>query len=169
MYVFAWLVVVFGLLLLLLSLLITASRSTLPDDLALVAVICVAVWFVWLVGIAQRIVVSHDGLVVVSWFARWDVPWSAMADVTAPGNLVIELTDGRRIKPGIGGDSVLNSLLRNARQRRMRDAILARRPAVAPSSDTSHVRRRLDLHPWLLVALLLVFEATAVLIDQIGH
>lgn len=75
-YVFSWVAVVF-LLVLMVSVMVGAS-GTLSNRLQLAVVCCVGVWILWLLGIAQRIVVSDDGLLVVSWFVRWQLPWSAV-------------------------------------------------------------------------------------------
>jgi Bacterial PH domain len=167
LYVFTWIGTVFVWFFLLIALFITASAS-LFDHLQLIAVVCVVTWFVRLAAITPRIVVSDAGLVVVSWFRHWDIPWSAVDSVTAPGGLEIRLTDGRTIGPSVAGDSVLGTLTGNSAQRRMLDAITATRPAVPPRTDLP-VQRRLDLEPVKFAVLLVAFIVVAVLIALVAH
>jgi hypothetical protein len=143
-YVLAWAFVVIALLTTVLSLF--TAPSTLSDHLQVSALLTVLAWFVWLVGVCPRIVVGDEGLVVVSWFVRWDVPWSAVRSVMGSGSVTIVLTDGREISPSVGGTSLLSTLMRNISQRRILAIIEARRPT-GPETVSTPVRRRLDLRP----------------------
>ena len=154
-FVLAWAFIVVAAFAAVLSL--VAAASTLSDHLQVTVLLYLLAWFVWLVGVCPRVVVGDAGLVVVSWFVRWDVPWSAVRSVLGQRSVVIVLADGREITPSVGGTSVLSTLMRNVTQRRMLAVIEARRPA-EPDDASVPVRRRIDLHPlpFLIVLAVLV-------------
>jgi hypothetical protein len=165
--VFGWLVFVVPLLFVVLVVLVSGKTGALGGLITMVAIVSVLSWFIRLVGICSRIEVSDEGLVVVSWLTRWDIPWSAVESVAAPNDLVIALVGGREVAPSVGGGSLISALMNNSTQRRMVAAIAARRPAVAPVTGSA-VRRRLDVHPWGFLVLLTVFVAIAVAVHQFG-
>jgi hypothetical protein len=150
--VLAWAFIVIGLLGAVLSLF--TARSTVSDHVQGTVLICVLAWFVLLVGVTPRIVVRDAGLVVVSWFVRWDIPWSAVRSVAGSNAVVITLTDGRAVSPSVGGASLLSRLTGNRTQRRMVAAIEVGRRAVGPPATTTAVRRKVDLLPVPFVVVL---------------
>ncbi|HEX5402844.1 MAG TPA: PH domain-containing protein [Pseudonocardiaceae bacterium] len=142
------------------------AASTLSDHLQVTGLLFLLAWFVLLVGVCPRVVVGDDGLVVVSWFVRWDVPWSAVRSVTGSKSVQINLKDGREIIPSVGGASVLSTIMRNATQRRILAAIEARRPAEPDAVDTP-VRRRIDLRPVPFLIVLAVSVVVTVVVAQV--
>jgi hypothetical protein len=163
-YVLSWAFIVVALGTAVLSLFTAAS--TLSDHLQVTVLLFLLSWFVLLVGVCPRVVVGDDGLLVVNWFVRWDIPWSALRSVVGLRSVVITLTDGREISPSVGSASVLNTLMRNVTQRRMLAAIEARRPAT-PDPAATPVRRRIDLLPVPFLIALAVSVVVTVIVDQV--
>ncbi|HEX5402845.1 MAG TPA: hypothetical protein VFX16_11165 [Pseudonocardiaceae bacterium] len=142
---------------------IVPSASRLIDQILVVTVVWLVGWFVWLTGVKPRIVVGEAGLVVVGWFVRWDIAWSAVRSVTGGRALVITLDDGQEIAPTVAGGSMISTVTRNVTQRRMLAVIEARRPAAAEPADTP-VRRRIDVQaiPFLAVFVVLIVVTVTV-------
>jgi hypothetical protein len=157
-YVLAWAFIGIALVTAVLSL--VAAASSLSDHLQVTVLLYLLAWFVLLVGVRPKVVVGDEGLVVVSWFVRWDVPWSALRSVVGLRSVVITLTDGREISPSVGSASVLSTLMRNVTQRRMLAAIEARRPA--DQTVSTPVRRKVDLLPLPFLIVLVVLVALTV-------
>jgi len=89
---------------------------------------------------------SSTRLVVVNWFTRVTMPWSAVTSFEVElGRLVIVLDSGERIRPAAGGESLASALNRHQVQNDLRDTLERWRSAAVA---TSPVRRRLDLPLW---------------------
>lgn len=108
-------------------------------------------WLCWLVGPHPRIVAAREGLAVVNWFTRTEMPWSAVTSFEIEsGRLVIVLNGGQRVRPATGGGSLAAAMNRHQPQNDLRDTLNRWRSA-APAA-TVPVRRRLDLPLWLPAA-----------------
>ena len=142
-------------------------NSTLADNLQEVVLLSVIGWLLRLLGACSRIVLRPEGLTVVNWMVRWEVPWAAFDSVVDTGELVIRLTDGRTIEPLVGGGSLISALMRNSTPRRMVDAIEAYRPDV-PATNTQPARWKVDLQPVRFLVVLGVLIALTILLYQVS-
>lgn len=129
--------------------------------LELTLMFVLAVWAVWHATVHPRIVVLTTGLLVVNWFVRHWIPWSAVKRLDVDNGLLIELDSGRTIRPASGGGSLGSAIRGHRVQRDMcRTIELARiavpEPDVARSStDTdAGTATTLDIKvaPFLVVA-----------------
>jgi hypothetical protein len=137
------------------------AASDLSDQIPQVVVVWLVGWLIWLVGVTPRIVVSDEGLLVVNWFVRWDIPWAALRSVRGGRALAITLIDGQEIKPPVAGGSMVSTLAKNPTQRRMLAAIEARRPAM-PDITSTEVKRRIDVQPIPFLAVLVLLIVVTV-------
>jgi hypothetical protein len=136
-------------------LLFVAPRSiTLVDRIEMVASMTGMTWLPWLIARA-RIVLTDDALIVVNWFVRWDIPWSAVVLVRAGSDVQVSLADGRVIRPSIGGGSVIGQMRNNPVQNIIVSEIRSRRPCKT-GDDTNSVRVRVDVEPVKFVVVIAV-------------
>jgi hypothetical protein len=120
-------------------------------------------WLCWLVGPHPRIVATPEGLVVVNWFTRTTMPWSAVTSFEVEsGRMVILLDSGHRIRPATGGDSLASALNRHRVQNDLRETLEQWRSAAAPA--TTPVRRGLDLPLWFPAAGALVLAVCSLFV-----
>lgn len=102
--------------------------------LELTLMFVLAVWAVWHATVHPRIVVLTTGLLVVNWFVRHWIPWSAVKRLDVDNGLLIELDSGRTIRPASGGGSLGSAIRGHRVQRDMRRTIEQARIA-APEPD----------------------------------
>jgi hypothetical protein len=130
--------------------------------LAQLAFLAVA-WFCWGVAAHPRIMVTSEGLAVVNWFTRTDIPWSAVDsfDVES-GRLEIVSNSGRRIRPLTGGDALAAALNKHRVQNDLRDTLEHWRLAAEPSATP--VRRRFYMPLWFPVVGALVLAVCSLFV-----
>lgn len=108
-------------------------------------------WFCWLVAVHPRIVVTPEGIAVVNWFSRIDMPWSSVDSFEVEsGRLEILLNSGERIRPVTGTESLASAFNKHRMQNDLRDTLEQWRSTAA--ATTAPVRRRLDLPLWFPAA-----------------
>lgn len=108
-------------------------------------------WSCWGAIVHPRIVVSVNGIAVVNWFTRTDIPWSAVDSFDfESGRLAIVLSSGKRVRPVTGGAALAAALNKHRVQNDLRDTLERWRATAAPS--TTPVQRRLYLPLWFPAA-----------------
>jgi hypothetical protein len=67
-------------------------------------------WLIWLVGANPKLVVTTASLEVTNWFMQYSIPWQTVSWIQRTDEIVIHLRDGGKIKPAVGGWSLVGLL-----------------------------------------------------------
>lgn len=119
--------------------------SDFADQVEVTAIAMFLVWPGVLATVHPRVEVRARGLMVVNWFTKSRIPWSAIESVLLEGRLVLLLRDGRRFDVAAGAGSLAGAVTGYRMQARMKRLIEdARQPD--PRGD-GQVRTQPDLWP----------------------
>ena len=135
-----------------------AHTNTLPNEIGGVAVFLTPTWVVWRMAGLTRIDIWESGVLVVNPIRLWWIPWEHVADISGGDELVIAISDGRKLKASSGGGSLAGSLRGNPVQRKMRETIENARASCGSSYRGSAVVSKIDLGARYGLAVLLSCE-----------
>ncbi|CAL9468165.1 hypothetical protein SUDANB95_02761 [Actinosynnema sp. ALI-1.44] len=121
--------------------------SDFADQAEVTAIVLLPVWPGVLATVHPRVEVRSRGLLVVNWFTKSRIPWSAIESVLVEGRLALLLRDGRRVDIAAGAGSLASAVTGYRMQARMKRLIEdAWQPGIDPGGD-GRVRTTLDLWP----------------------
>ncbi|MFI9811328.1 PH domain-containing protein [Saccharothrix variisporea] len=119
--------------------------SDFADQVELTVIAMLSGWPGVLATVHPRVEVRARGLLVVNWFTKSRIPWSAIESVLVEGRLVLLLRGGRRIDIAAGAGSLASAVTGYRMQARMKRLIEdARQP---DPRDDGQVRTQPDLWP----------------------
>jgi hypothetical protein len=150
-YVLGWIVVVGGLLTAIAAMIWSPRTGTFADPLQFTLIADVLLWFVWVVMHAH-VALGDEGIRVVNWYVKCDIPWSQVKEVQARTEVRIVLQNDRTIQPVIGSYSLVSAVRGGSVQARIASAIAEGRARDSGAPATA-IRWRPDLHLSFLLLL----------------